>query len=93
MDSCSSTTFSVGGSQYNRVCGRVHAYRWGLNWGFYGYHSRHQGINGSYVLFLTRGAPGSHLHIWTFASGLFTTVAIQLFYVHVIMGKPIPHLL
>ena len=29
--SCSSTTFSVGGSQYSRVCGRALAYWWGHN--------------------------------------------------------------
>ena len=72
--SCSSTTFSVGGSQYSRVCGRALAYRWGHNFAFYGYHYSRQGINGYYVdgLSLTHGAPGSRQHIWTFASGLFT---------------------
>ena len=72
--SCSSTTFSVGGSQYSRVCGRALAYRWGKNYAFYGYHRRRQGIDGQYVdgLSLTHGAPGSRQHIWTFASGLFT---------------------
>ena len=71
---CSSTTFSVGGSQYSRVCGRALAYRWGRNFAFAGYHNRHHGINGYYVdgLSLTHGAPGSRRHIWTFASGLFT---------------------
>ena len=79
---CSSTTFSVGGSQYSRVCGRVRAYWWGLNWGFYGYHSRHQGIDGSYVdgLSLTHGAPGSRQHIWTFASGLYAGNATNDFH-------------
>ena len=67
---CSSTTFSVGGYQYSRVCGRALAYRWGVNYAFLGY----QGIDGQYVdgLSLTHGAPGSRQHIWTFASGLFT---------------------
>ena len=71
--SCWSTTFSVGGSQYSRVCGMARAYRWGLNYGFYGYHGRHQGINGHYVdgLSLTHGARGSRQHIWTFATGLY----------------------
>ena len=70
---CSSTTFSVGGSQYSRVCGRALAYQWGQNIAFYGYHYHSQGINGYYVdgLSLTHGAPGSRQHIWTFASGLF----------------------
>ena len=71
--SCWSTTFSVGGSQYSRVCGRARAYRWGLNSAFLGYHYRRQGIDGSYVdgLSLTHGAPGSRQHIWTLASGAF----------------------
>ena len=68
------TTFSVGGSQYSRVCGRALAYRRGLNYGFYGYRSRPAGIEEQYVdgLSLTHGAPGSRQHTWTFASGLFT---------------------
>ena len=71
--SCWSTTFSVGGSQYSRVCGMARAYRWGVNNAFFGYHIRHQGIDGSYVdgLSLTHGAPGSRQHIWTFAGGLY----------------------
>ena len=71
---CSSTTFSVGGSQYSRVCGRALAYRWGRNFAFLGYHRRWRGIDGQYVdgLSLTHGAPGSRQHIWTFASGFLT---------------------
>ena len=70
---CWSTTFSVGGSQYSRVCGRAQAYRWGDQYAFYAYNSANQGIDGSYVdgLSLTHGAPGSRQHIWTFASGLY----------------------
>ena len=72
--SCSSTTFSVGGSQYSRVCGRALAYRYGRNYAFYGYHSNRQDIDGYYVdgLSLTHGVSGSRQHIWTFASGFFT---------------------
>ena len=72
--SCSSTTFSVGDSQYSRVCGRALAYRFGYNYAFYSYHTSSQGIDGQYVdgLSLTHGASGSRQHIWTFASGLFT---------------------
>ena len=71
---CSSTTFSVGGSQYSRVCGRALAYRFGRNFAFLGYHSGRQGVDGQYVdgLSLTHGAPGSCQHIWTFASGFLT---------------------
>ena len=73
-NSCSSTTFSVGGSQYSRVCGRALAYRFGRCYAFYGYWGSHQGPDGYYVdgLSLTHGFPGSRQHIWTFASGLFT---------------------
>ena len=72
--SCSSTTFSVGGSQYSRVCGRALAYRFGCYYAFRGNHARRQSIDHQYVdgLSLTHGAPGSHQHIWTFDSGLFT---------------------
>ena len=71
--SCSSATFSVGGSQYSRVCGRALAYQWGYNGAFWGGHNSRQGIDGQYVdgLSLTHGAPGSRQHIWTFASGLY----------------------
>ena len=71
--SCSSTTFSVGGSQYSRVCGRALAYRFGRSYAFHGYHAYREGIDGNYVdgLSLTHGAPGSRQHIWTFASGLY----------------------
>ena len=72
--SCSSTTFSVGGSQYSRVCGRALGYDFGPTIAFYGYHQRSQGIDGNYVdgLSLTHGAPGSRQHIWTFTGGWFT---------------------
>ena len=72
--SCSSTTFSVGDSQYSRVCGRALAYRWGNNIAFYGHNVNRQGIDGYYVdgLSLTHGAFGSRQHIWTFASAFFT---------------------
>ena len=71
---CSSTTFSVGGSQYSRVCGSALAYRFGLTFSFYSYSITRFGIDGQYVdgLSLTHGAPGSRQHIWTFASGFFT---------------------
>ena len=74
LRSCSSTTFSVGGSQYSRVCGRAMAYQFGHNYAFYGYHNNRQDIDGYYVdgLSLTHGASGSRQHIWTFASGWFT---------------------
>ena len=71
--SCWSTTFSVGGSQYSKVCGRALAQRFGWNYGFNSYHLKGRGIDGQYVdgLSLTHGAPGSRQHIWTFASGFY----------------------
>ena len=71
---CWSTTFSVGGSQYRRVCGRARAYRFGITAAFHGYNKRRYAIDRSYVdgLSLTHGAPGSRQHIWTFASGYYT---------------------
>ena len=68
---CSSVIFPFDGPQYSQVCGRAIAYRWGKNYGFYGYHSEDQTIDGCYVdgLSLTHGSPRTH--IWTFASGLF----------------------
>ena len=66
---CSSTTFSVGGLPYSRVCGRIRGYQFGRTGAFYS--SIHQGINGYYVegVSLTHGASGRRQHIWTFASG------------------------
>jgi len=75
IHNCSSATFSVGGSQYSRVCGRALAYRFARNFAFYGYHSSYRyGIDSQYVcgLSLTHGAPGSRQHIWTFAGGFVT---------------------
>ena len=65
----------MGGSQYSRVCGRALAYQWGPNYAFLGYIWRNQGIEDQYVdgLSLTHGAPGARQHIWTFASGFFTS--------------------
>ena len=79
--SCSSTTFSVGGSQYSRVCGRALAYKFGLNNAFLGHHFLRYGINGFYVdgLSLTHGASSSRQHIWTFASGFFTGNRISIY--------------
>ena len=59
--SCSSTTFSVGSSQYSRVCGRALAYRFRTIYAFYEYYGPRKGIDGCYVngLSLTHGASGS----------------------------------
>ena len=72
--SCSpKMTFSVNGFQYSQVCGRATAYRWGYNHGFYDYHANRGTLNSAYVdgLSLTHGSPPTH--IWTFASGVFSS--------------------
>ena len=66
---CSSTTFSVGGLPYSRVCGRIRGYQFGVTDAFL-YYTR--GIDRDYVdgVSLTHGGAGSRQHIWTFAAGL-----------------------
>ena len=67
---CSSTTFSVGGLPYSRVCGRIRGYQFGATSAFV--NRFNQDIDGYYVegISLTRGHAGSRQHIWTFAAGL-----------------------
>ena len=66
---CSSTTFSVGGLSYSRVCGRIKGYQFGATDAFY---SANQDINNHYVdgVSLTHGGPERRQHIWTFAAAL-----------------------
>ena len=67
---CDSTSFSVGGMAYSRVCGRVIGYQYGNNYAFYPYnHLGQTTIESRYVdgVSLTHGAPGGRQHIWTFA--------------------------
>ena len=68
---CSSTTFSVGGLPYSRVCGRIRGYQFGGAIAFWAYANQNQGIDGYYVdgVSLTHGGAGSRQHIWTFAAG------------------------
>ena len=69
---CSSTTFSVGGLPYSRVCGRIRGYQFGAGRTFWGYINHNQGIDGYYVdgVSLTHGGAYSRQHIWTFVVGL-----------------------
>ena len=69
---CSSTTFSVGGLPYSRVCGRIRGYQFKATGAFWSYAYENQGIDGYYVdgLSLTHGGAGTRQHIWTFAAGL-----------------------
>ena len=48
--SCSSTTFSVGGSEYHQVCGRIKGYQVGATSAFYGYLHRSHTIEDQYVV-------------------------------------------
>ena len=66
---CSSTTFSVEGSPYSYVCGRIRGYQVGSTTAFVNIAL---GIDDQYVsgISLTHGAAGRRQHIWTFASGL-----------------------
>ena len=70
---CDTTSFSVGGMAYSRVCGRIIGYQFGHTYAFYRYDSglvttiESQYVNG---VSLTHGAPGARQHIWTFAAGL-----------------------
>ena len=69
---CSSTTFSVGGSPYSRVCGRIRAYQFGITAAFLQYIEFTRGINSHYVdgISLTHEDTGRRQHIWTFAAGI-----------------------
>ena len=66
---CSSTTFSVGGLPYTRVCGRIRGYQFGATIAF---ANGNQGIDSYYVdgVSVTHGGAGSRQHIWTFTAGL-----------------------
>ena len=69
---CSSTAFSVGGSEYSRVCGRIRGYQVGSTLSFREYTDSSRSLNEQYVdgVSLTHGPDGGRQHIWTFAAGL-----------------------
>ena len=79
---CSSTTFSVGGLPYSRVCGRIRGYQFGSPDALWAYVDRNQGIDGYYVdgVSLTHGGAGSRQHIWTFAAGLTEVETMPVFF-------------
>ena len=67
---CNSASFHVSGGEYNRVCGRIKAYQWGLTTAFKSYHERRiTTIDGAYAcgVSVTHGTPRNH--IWTFVAG------------------------
>ena len=74
-EGCSSTTFSVGGLAYSRVCGRIKGYQFGETGAFYPSNKSlaiRSNISSNYVegVSLTHGESYDRQHIWTFASGL-----------------------
>ena len=70
---CDSTSFSVAGITYSRVCGRIIGYQYGDGTAFALYNfGVATTIDSPYVggVSLTHGAQGVRQHIWTFAVGL-----------------------
>ena len=63
---CYSTHFTVNGTSYYKICGRVRGYQKGTTDGFY---PALNSINGIYVdgVSITIGSPRKH--VWTYASG------------------------
>ena len=76
---CYSVHFYAGYNSYSKVCGRVLAYRFGHNIGYYGYHYNGHGLNEQYVdgISLTHGTGEARTHIWTFVSGLYQSEGID----------------
>ena len=76
---CSSTTFSVGGLPYSRVCGRMRGYQFGVSGAF---NASARGIDSYYVdgVSLTHGVAGSRQHIWTFAVGISEVTTVWPYY-------------
>lgn len=67
---CKSTSFSVGGSSYNRVCGRIKGCQYRRTYGLSTYQTGYNSIEGTYLdgVSLTHGNPGTREHIWSFIS-------------------------
>ncbi len=70
VDTCDSTTFSVSGQQYSKVCGRAIGYQFARTAAFYGWGATT--IDGHYLsgISITHGQAGSRTHIWSFAAGI-----------------------
>ena len=67
---CSSTTFTLQGIEYSRVCGKIIGYQYASPDSFRDIHRSGNTINDDYVdgISLTYGSP--RMHIWTFAGAL-----------------------
>ena len=78
-DGCSSTTFSVGGLPYSRVCGRIRGYQFGGTGAFAS--SSGKNIDDNYVegISVTHGSVGNRQHIWTFAVGVSEVRALNAY--------------
>ena len=62
---------SLSEEEYNRIYGRIRAYKWGSPDAFSNYHNRlATTIDGAYIdsVSVTHGTPQNH--IWTFAAGI-----------------------
>ena len=70
MGGCDSAFFSSSGQTYSHVCGRVYAYQQATTDAFGPSTNTGDDLEGIYVegISLTRGAPGSRQHIWSFAA-------------------------
>jgi len=68
---CSSAYFSTNGTSYQRVCGRARGYQKGHEYGFIGYNTGDQTIDGYYAdgLLITHSNPRQH--IWSYVAGFF----------------------
>ena len=70
---CNSSIFSVGGSSYSKVFGRIRGYQYGSTFTFLLYfnYSCCKTIEKAYLdgVSLTHGPDGKRQHIWSFASG------------------------
>ena len=66
---CDSVFYPVNGRTYSSVCGRVHAYQFGIAHAFY---TQTNDTEVAYVsgVSITHGLPGSRQHIWTFAADI-----------------------
>ena len=77
--SCDSVTFPVTGGGYNKVCGRIKAYQWGLPGGFLSYN-KYKTLDGAYFsgVGVMHGSPRQH--IWTFAVGFAENYSLPLYF-------------
>ena len=76
--SCDSVTFPVTGGGYNKVCGRIKAYQWGLPRGFLGHINGYNTLDDAYFsgVGVMHGSPRQH--IWTFAVGYAENYSLPL---------------